>query len=103
MTAREILKDIEDVQGDIDSGASTLPITLGIKKARAVAIIFVIPAICIVFIPSFLGTMNNLHLGFIVCAVAVLFVSFFLKPKISQRIIKLAVLVVLAGFVLGSL
>jgi len=103
MTAREILKDIEDIQGDIQSGASTLPIKLGIRLARTISSLFILPAILLIFVPYVFSTMDELYLGLILCATTALVVSFFLQAKQSQKIIKLAAIIVLAAFLVGSI
>lgn len=102
MTAREILKDIEDIQGDSQSGASTLPIKLGIKRARAISAFFIIPSILLIFLPYILDTMNIFYLVLIFLATLVLILSFFLQPDKSQKVIKLATIIVLLAFVVGS-
>lgn len=43
--AREIEKDIEDVAGDLASGAQTLPIVIGERKSSYLAALFVVAAI----------------------------------------------------------
>ena len=103
MTTREILKDIEDIQGDIQSEASTLPIKLGIRRARTISSLFILPAVVLIFVPYILNTMDELYLSLIFCATAVLVVSLFLQAKQSQKIIKMAVIIVLAAFLVGSL
>jgi len=42
MMARELLKDAEDVKGDVAGGASTLPIRIGVKKTSYCAFAFVL-------------------------------------------------------------
>ncbi|MCJ7579059.1 MAG: UbiA family prenyltransferase [Candidatus Aminicenantes bacterium] len=103
MTAREILKDIEDIHGDTQSGASTLPVKLGIRRARTISSLFILPAVFLIFVPQVLGTMTELYLGLILCATAVLVVSFFLQAKQAQKIIKVAAIIVLTAFLVGSL
>jgi geranylgeranylglycerol-phosphate geranylgeranyltransferase len=102
MMSREILKDIEDIQGDRRSGALTLPIKLGVKRARAVSTVFVLPAILLIFLPSILKTMDSPYLGLIMLATMVLIFSLFLQPKKSQKVIKLATMIVLTAFLAGS-
>lgn len=102
MAAREILKDIEDIQGDSQSGASTLPIKLGIKRARAISTFLIIPSILLIFLPYILDTMNIFYLALIFLATLVLILSFFLQPDKSQKVIKLATIIVLMAFVVGS-
>ena len=103
MTAREILKDIEDFQGDFQSGASTLPIKVGVKQARTISTLFIFPAVFLIFVPYISGTKNMFYLGLVICASTILIISFSLKPKFSQKVIKIAVIIVLAAFLVGSL
>ena len=51
MMAREVLKDVEDVEGDVAAGARTLPIALGIQKSSLIAIFFVLLAIVASVLP----------------------------------------------------
>lgn len=102
MMSREILKDIEDIHGDSRSGALTLPIKLGVKRARAVSTIFILPAILLIFLPYILKTMDSPYLGLVILATMALIYSFFLQPKKSQKVIKLATMIVLTAFLVGS-
>ncbi len=103
MTAREILKDIEDIHGDNQSGASTLPIKMGIRRARTISTFFMLPAVFLIYVPYLSGTMNSFYLSLVICASIILIISFFLMPKISQKVIKVAVMIVLAAFLVGSI
>ncbi|ACS34266.1 geranylgeranylglycerol-phosphate geranylgeranyltransferase [Thermococcus gammatolerans] len=49
--AREIVKDIEDVEGDLKKGAKTLPIILGRRKAAYVAAFFGVATVIASFLP----------------------------------------------------
>jgi geranylgeranylglycerol-phosphate geranylgeranyltransferase len=53
MVAREIMKDAEDVPGDLVKGAKTLPIIYGTRKATLTAVIFSLGAIAISFYPYY--------------------------------------------------
>ncbi|WP_073371601.1 geranylgeranylglycerol-phosphate geranylgeranyltransferase [Flavobacterium fluvii] len=47
---REIVKDLQDVNGDFNQGMSTLPIVFGVKRtAKLVFVLSFIPIICIVY------------------------------------------------------
>lgn len=52
---REIIKDIEDVNGDYNQGMNTLPIAIGISRATKIALGFaIIPFIlCLLYIKSY--------------------------------------------------
>ncbi|MFC2157087.1 UbiA family prenyltransferase [Acidobacteriota bacterium] len=102
MTAREILKDIEDIQGDSQSGASTLPIKLGIKRARAISTFLILPSILLIYLPYIHETMNIFYLALVILATLFLIVSFFLQPDKSQKILKLATIIVITAFIVGS-
>ena len=47
---REIVKDLQDVEGDLNQGMNTLPIIFGVKRtAKLVFVLSFIPIICIVY------------------------------------------------------
>lgn len=51
MLARELLKDAEDIEGDREHGASTLPIRIGVRRTAQYALIFAVLAVIASFIP----------------------------------------------------
>jgi len=51
MLSRELLKDAEDVEGDREGGADTMPIRIGIKKTSDIALISAALAVAASFIP----------------------------------------------------
>jgi geranylgeranylglycerol-phosphate geranylgeranyltransferase len=53
MLARELLKDAEDVPGDIAAGAKTVPVLYGIRRCIGVSIIFAIIAVVVSFYPYY--------------------------------------------------
>lgn len=102
MLSREILKDIEDIEGDGRAGARTLPITYGIRRARTVSSVLIFPAILLIYLPLWLKAMDGLYAALIILATAVLVLSFFSEPPRAQKAIKLAALIVLAAFLAGT-
>jgi len=102
MMSREILKDIEDIEGDRRAGARTLPIRYGSAKAKALSVALLCPAILLIFLPAILKAMDGLSLGLVILAALSLVLSFFLQPRKSQRIIKLSAVIVLLAFLAGS-
>ena len=59
---REIVKDLEDVNGDYNQGMNTLPIALGIKRtSRVVLGLSILPIIMVVFYIKNYFFANNLH------------------------------------------
>jgi len=53
MMSRELLKDAEDIEGDIAGGADTVPIRIGIRKTVKFALIITFFAVAASFIPYF--------------------------------------------------
>jgi len=103
MMSREILKDIEDMEGDRQAGARTLPLRFGIARARAVSTALVCPAILLVYAPEVLKSADKPALDLIVLATLSLGLSVFLPPPKAQKVLKLASVIVLSAFLAGSL
>jgi len=103
MTSREVLKDIQDREGDLKLGAKTLPLKIGVKKARSFSTLLIVLAVAVTHIPYVLKRTNDFYLVGVICTTFVLFMSFFLPPRDSQRVVKLATLLVMGAFVVGVL
>ena len=102
MMSREILKDIEDIGGDRQAGARTVPLQYGIARARALSTALLCPAVWLIYLPSLRKVMGRPYLGLAVLATLCLGLSCFLPPHKSQRVIKLAAVIVLLAFLAGS-
>jgi geranylgeranylglycerol-phosphate geranylgeranyltransferase len=53
MLARELLKDAEDVPGDLMAGAKTFPVLYGLRLTAIISIIFTIIAVLVSFYPYY--------------------------------------------------
>ena len=109
-TAREIIKDIEDVEGDRKDGARTLPILIGKKKPAILATILIIIdcALCpLLYIYHIFGA---LYLVIIAVAVIIFIYSAILIMKSqeepvahkSSKLLKIGMLIAFLSFALGS-
>ena len=109
-TAREIIKDIEDVEGDRKDGARTLPILIGKKKPAILATILIIIdcALCpLLYIYHIFGV---LYLVIIAVAVIIFIYSAILIMKSqeepvahkSSKLLKIGMLIAFLSFALGS-
>ena len=67
--AREIIKDVEDMEGDQAQGISTLPIRYGVPIALVWITITLIILIGLTFIPYVLGIFSVYYLIFVVVGV----------------------------------
>ena len=107
-TAREIIKDIEDIRGDI---ANTLPKRLGIETSCKIAFLFTLSAVILSPLPYFFGFLNFYYIILVGIADIVFIyttLSFMHNPtieraKITQRKIKLGMIFALVAFIVGKL
>lgn len=103
--ARELVKDIEDIKGDSYS-RKTLPLKIGTKKAEIASSTLLIGAILLSPLPWLAKLFNELYLGIIALADAILVYSIFIlpaSPGLASKSIKLAMLIALLGFILAAL
>lgn len=100
---REIIKDIEDVEGDADR--NTLPRLVGVKNAGLAASIILILSVLISPGPYVMGVFDRLYLGIIGCSDAMFIYSLILldKPKTASKIIKIGMIIALIGFLAGGI
>ena len=103
--AREIVKDIEDMEGD--EGRNTYAMRVGAEKARTVAWILLIFTLMAILIPFGVGVFSDLHLIAVMPAVVLLLM---VKPKLmtsedraAQMLIKRSMYLALAAFLASSL
>lgn len=108
-TAREILKDLEDVKGDKLFGARTLPVIWGKKKSIAIVTAFLILSILVSPLPYLLGILSSFYMIFALFADVIfaftiysLFQNSDLKSvKANQFKIKLGAIIGLLAFLAG--
>jgi|TARA_Y100000310_G_C20669627_1_gene809502 geranylgeranylglycerol-phosphate geranylgeranyltransferase len=87
ISAREVLKDLEDVKGDRVGGAKTLPINRGVKKAKVIVMSFLLLFILFSPVPYFAEIFSIYYLALILIP-DLLFVRviFRLFKKLSVKI-----------------
>ena len=108
--SREIIKDFEDIEGDLKEGVMSLPIKYG-KKSLYVAGIFLITAVVLSPLPYIMGIFGDVYLfGIILCDI--LFIYSIVKllgapskegAKKSSKNIKYIMNLVLLCFIIGSI
>ena len=107
---REIVKDMEDMEGDKKEGAKTLPILHGLKLSAAVAAFFMVLAVVTSPIPYFVGVLTVFYLPllfvgdmiFLLGAVSVLKDQSTENTKKVSKWVKIGMLVVLLAYAVGS-
>ncbi len=103
--SREIIKDIEDIEGDKKQGTNTLPQIIGEKKSLYISSFFMICGIILSPIPIAIG-FNLLYLGFIIPTNILGVISLFYainSPSKSQKLLKIAMIIAIIGFLVGSI
>lgn len=100
--SREIIKDIEDIKGDV--GRKTLPMKIGIEKSNSLAIVLIVIAISLSPLPYLLNIFNIYYLISVCFSIALfVFALFSLRDaKKCQKIIKYAMILGLISFLVGG-
>ncbi|WP_373497240.1 geranylgeranylglycerol-phosphate geranylgeranyltransferase [Aquiflexum sp.] len=80
---REIIKDIEDRQGDRKHGCRTLPIVIGFRNTKRVIFLIAICFVCAILVVTF--KINNLHLFIYFGGLSILFFVFMYKIYVADR------------------
>ncbi len=101
---REIVKDMEDLEGDKKEGAVTLPIRIGKRKSTMVALMFIILAVLLSPIPVIFGILGTSYLLVVALACVILLVGGAVikkSPSMASLLIKSAMAVALFAFIVG--
>lgn len=104
--SREIMKDIEDLEGDSRAYSKTLPIRLGAKNARILAIFFGVVAIFISLIPIIFQypTINQTVYAVIIGTADLVFIAALtMYAPLSQKVMILGMIFSMFGFFWGNL
>ena len=110
-TAREIVKDIEDIEGDKADCAKTLPILIGEKKPAILAAVLIIIDSALCPLLYYYHILGILYLVVIAIAVILFIYSAILILKSQERAVaakvsknlKIGMLITFVAFVFGSL
>ena len=102
-TARELIKDIEDMAGDVDR--VTFPKKYGVSRTGVLASVFTIAGILISYVPFYLGYFGLVYLIIVFVADAIFIVSILhirRDPGKSQNFSKLGMIMGLIAFTVGG-
>ena len=109
-TAREITKDIEDIEGDKLEGAKTFPIIYGTKASAIIIFVLIILDCILCPLLYFQHIFNIFYLAIIAIAVIIFIYSAFLiiknqdvktAAKVS-KFLKIGMLIAFVSFAVGS-
>ena len=110
-TAREIVKDIEDMEGDKADGARTLPILIGAKKPAILSAILIIVDSALCPLLYFYNIFGMLYLPvitiavilFLYCAITILKSQERATAAKVSKYLKIGILIAFISFVFGSI
>ena len=106
ITSREVIKDVEDIRGDLQVGASTLPIKWGVRPSLLLAACFMFVAVVISPIPFLISAFGWAYLTIVVVADIILIYSIALSwtsPTKASTYIKYGMLAVLMAYIIGRI
>ncbi len=98
---REIIGDIEDIEGDKKLNAKTLPILFGESKAKILASVFIIAGVALSFVPFMLGLLGFYYLIIVIFADLVFLYSLTRTPSENQGLTKIGMFIALIAFIAG--
>ena len=101
--SREIMKDIEDIKGDVDR--NTLPKRIGVQNAKIISASFIVITIIISFLPYYFHILSiyYLYAVFIDDLLFALALTYIYKNiSVGQKISKIAMIWGMACFLLGG-
>jgi geranylgeranylglycerol-phosphate geranylgeranyltransferase len=102
--AREVIKDVEDVDGDREEGLRTLPVAVGTQRALWIAVGVLVVAVVASPVPFVLGTFGVAYLLVVVPADAVMLyaaVESFSDPGSSHTHLKYGMFLAAMSFIAG--
>lgn len=101
---REIIKDVEDLEGDREEGLNTLPIAIGERPALAVATALLVVAVLASPLPYVLGEFGVAYLAVVLPANAImLYAAYesFDDPTAGQSDLKYGMFLAAVAFIVG--
>jgi geranylgeranylglycerol-phosphate geranylgeranyltransferase len=106
ITAREIIKDIEDMEGDKIEGADTLPLRVGAKKASYLAAFIGFLAVILSPLPYLMSILGLRYLYLVLLADLGFFAAIYQilvrnSPTKSSKMFKIAMFFALIAFIAG--
>ena len=80
---RELVKDLEDIEGDREVGRRTLPIALGVTRSRTLALVLGATVVVAMLVPVVLGWPGFTQPTMLICLLVLIAALLFLMYRIS--------------------
>lgn len=101
--SREILKDIEDIEGDKKSGSRTMPILIGKRKSLIVSRTILVLASVLLLYPFYSAVFGLSYLYLLFPALLLISLTFFQSVEGGQRSLKIVMFIIMGAFLIGAL
>ena len=82
---REIIKDIEDFEGDIAYGRNTVPVVIGVLSAKVVSVCLVILTVILLYLAWYFFVNDTITLIYLSAAIVIPLLSVIYKVVISKN------------------
>jgi geranylgeranylglycerol-phosphate geranylgeranyltransferase len=103
---REVIKDVEDVEGDREEGLNTLPIAIGERPALWIGVVCLLVAVAVSPLPYITGEFGVAYLLVLAPAVGVMLwaaSASFRDPTAGQKRLKIGMFLAALAFVVGRI
>ena len=104
--SREVIKDIEDMEGDNDQNLKTLPLTIGVNKSILISSSSLLLSILISPLPFIMGVFGASYLFIIAVADVLMILAIFASmddPKKGQIYLKYGMFVAIFSFIVAGI
>ncbi|MFB6266369.1 MAG: UbiA family prenyltransferase, partial [Halodesulfurarchaeum sp.] len=101
---REVIKDVEDVEGDAAEGLNTLPIAIGERRALLVAAAAILVAVLASPVPFIRGVFGLPYLAFVLPADAIMLTAAWRsadEPRVGHEWLKYGMFLAAFAFIAG--
>jgi geranylgeranylglycerol-phosphate geranylgeranyltransferase len=102
--SREVIKDVEDMEGDQREEITTLPLVVGEKRSLTLSAVFLCLMVVITPVPYLLGVFGVIYLVLMIPANgAILYAGYlsFEDPQAGQSLLKYGTFLTAAAFIVG--
>jgi 4-hydroxybenzoate polyprenyltransferase len=86
---REIIKDIEDFEGDVAYGRNTLPIVIGVLTSKVVSVCLVVITIALLYLTWYFFVNDRITLIYLNCAIVLPLIMVIYKIVFSKNKVQL--------------
>jgi geranylgeranylglycerol-phosphate geranylgeranyltransferase len=102
--SREVIKDVEDIEGDKQKDITTLPLVIGERSSLTVSAVFLCLMVAITPVPYLLGVLGVIYLVLMIPANGAMLYAGYLSfgdPEAGQSLLKYGTFLTAAAFILG--